>query len=238
MITIASGVFVGIVVLAVGTAGVGAIFWRLLCLLAVLGVLLMPGVFNRLAERVSRPFRSADAPALPAVGADALFAGMAITACGWLLQGGVLWALVQDLAPDTWTNPARDWLHGAAYTGIAYAAGFLVLTSPGGLGVRDLLIQQFLAHELGATMSSGAAELAVLIAVVLRLLWTTMDVVAAGICYWLPSSSSPPLALESLVQPQRIEDGPKDGREQDDQADPERQAGQHQYATEQTGRHP
>ena len=37
----------------------------------------------------------------------ALLAGLAITGCGWLVQGGALWVLVESLEPGAWAAPGR-----------------------------------------------------------------------------------------------------------------------------------
>ena len=114
-----------------------------------------------------------------------MLVGLLITGAGWFLQGGTLWLLVVALVPDAWQSPLHGWSRCTAYVALAYAAGFLVLTAPGGLGVRDLVIQQFLAADLAPSLGDEAAEFAVLAAVLIRLLWVVIDV-AAALCYWLP----------------------------------------------------
>jgi glycosyltransferase 2 family protein len=185
--TIAAGVLLGLLVFAFRSPDQPALGWRALALLAVVGVLLCPGVFNRLAERTTRPFRRPDSPPLPRVRAATLAAGLGITSCGWLMQGAALWSLVESLAPGAWPEPLQAWGCCTGYVGVAYAAGFLVLAAPGGLGVRDFLIQHFLAEDLGRTLGAEqAAGVAVVATLLLRLLWTVMDVAAAALCYWLP----------------------------------------------------
>jgi hypothetical protein len=183
-----SGVLLGVLLFAVWTPFNGVLLWRCLGLLAVLGVLLLPGVFNRLVARMTGPFRRANAPPLAPVRASTLLVGLGVTGLGWLAQGGVLWAVCQALVPEAWADPLEGWVRCTAYTGLAYAAGFLVLAAPGGLGVRDFLIQRFLAADLGHTLGAQqAATTAVLAAVLLRLLWIVVDMSAAGVAYWLPA---------------------------------------------------
>jgi uncharacterized membrane protein YbhN (UPF0104 family) len=87
-----------------------------------------------------------------------------------------------------WPAPAAAWARCTAYVALAYAAGFLVLAAPGGLGVRDFLLQQFLAADLARVMGpEQAAATAVVAALLMRLLWTVVDVAAAAACYALPS---------------------------------------------------
>jgi hypothetical protein len=155
-------------------------------LLLVFGGLLLPGVYNWLVERISRPLRSVEAGTLPRVRLPTLLAGLGIGASGWLVQGGAVWAAVQAVAPGAW--PAEAWLRGSAYAALAYAAGFLILTAPGGLGVRDFLLQRFLAEDLEHIMGAERAEgVAVLATLLLRLIWTGADVAAAALAYWLPA---------------------------------------------------
>ncbi len=187
--TIAAGVLLGVVWFVVQAPGDTALLWRAAVLLAVVGGLLLPGVFNRLAAWIAKPLRARDAPPLPAVRVPMLALGLAITATGWLLQGGVLWALLQDLAPGAWPAPVEAWLRCTAHVAVAYAAGFVVLAAPGGLGVRDYLIERFVAADLAPILgATPAAGVAVIVALLLRLLWTVLDVVAAGVCYFLPRS--------------------------------------------------
>jgi hypothetical protein len=187
--TIASGVLVALLVLAFrapGGPGAGRRAWPLL---GVVVLLLLPGVFNWLVQRAARPFRAAGAAPLPRVRGTALLAGLPLTACGWLMQGGALWVLVEGVAPGVWPTPASAWVRCTAYVALAYAAGFLVLAAPGGLGVRDFLLQQFLAADLARVMGpeQAAATAVVVVALLMRLLWTAVDVAAAAACYVLPS---------------------------------------------------
>jgi hypothetical protein len=188
--TIVSGVLLALLLLAFGARGHAAPGWRAVALLLLVGGVLLPGVFNRLADRTSRPFRAPGAAPLPQVCGTTLVGGLAITACGWLAQGGTLWVLVEALAPGTWPGAAEAWGCCTAYAAMAYAAGFLVLAAPGGLGVRDFLIQQFLAADLSRTLGpEQAAATAVMATLLLRLLWTVLDVAAAGLCWWLPDQT-------------------------------------------------
>ena len=191
--TLAAGVLLGLAWFAIRAPGHADWVWRAVALLAVVGVVLLPAVFNRLAGRTARAFRTPDAPPLPRVRGKTLAAGLALTACGWLAQGGALWAVVESLTPGAWASPMEAWGRCAAYVALAYAAGFLVFAAPQGMGVRDFILQQFLAADLSRTLGpEQAAAAAVVAALVLRLLWTVLDVAAAAACYRLPGQGGPP----------------------------------------------
>ena len=80
-------------------------------------------------------------------------------------------------APAPWS--VYECLDCTAIAALSYVAGFVAQT-PGGLGVRELILQQFLVPRLGG---EAPAVVAVLL---LRLLWTTGELVAAGVLFWLP----------------------------------------------------
>jgi uncharacterized membrane protein YbhN (UPF0104 family) len=77
-----------------------------------------------------------------------------------------------------------------AFNALSYVAGFLTLPAPGGLGVREVIFQQLLAAELRVTYPDGdvAAGMAALAVVVLRLVWTAADLLAAAVAYFLPTT--------------------------------------------------
>ena len=90
-------------------------------------------------------------------------------------------------ANQTGVRPARAgrrpsvpaWLGTVPF--LAYVAGFLTLPAPGGLGVREALLQPFVARELEASLSSDRAEAeAVIVVLALRLVWTAAELVPPG----------------------------------------------------------
>jgi uncharacterized membrane protein YbhN (UPF0104 family) len=75
----------------------------------------------------------------------------------------------------------------AAYIGLAYAAGFLMFMAPGGIGVRDFVLQRLLARDLGRALGPAPAAAAAVVAVLaIRLLWTVLDVAAGAVWFALP----------------------------------------------------
>lgn len=161
-------------------------------LLAVLGLPVLPGIFNRLLHRLSLPFRDIGAAPLPALGFHSLAGGLILSACGWLFLGASLAAGIEAVLarPPAWTwNYAGNLVAGL---GVSYVAGFVILVVPSGLGVREFFLTLFLVPLLSADSALGRDEaraLAVLVVLVLRLVWTAAEVLTAGVLYWLPVKS-------------------------------------------------
>ncbi len=162
----------------------------LLSLLFFCGIIspILPPIFNRVVNRLVLPFREADAAPLPPIRTRSLVEGLVLTSGGWLLLGSSLWAVFEAFVhePALW-----NWATGArftAYMGVAYVAGFLILVVPSGLGVREFMLTLFLVPELVPLLGSAEAETratVVLAVLVLRLTWTTAELILAGILYWI-----------------------------------------------------
>ena len=175
--TMAAGALVAALLLAWQAAGDPSLLWKALALLALAGVPILPGVFNPLVRRLSRRF-TAGQP-LPRLPWAALPVGLAVTACGWAFLGASLFAVARAVqaSPPPWG--VVECLDCTAIAALSYVAGFVGQT-PGGLGVREVIMQQALAPRLGG---DAPALVAVLL---LRVLWTAAEVAAAGVLFWLP----------------------------------------------------
>jgi uncharacterized membrane protein YbhN (UPF0104 family) len=155
-------------------------------LVAVLGVPLLPWVFNRLVGRLARRFQQVQSFRLEPLRVGTLVQGLTITGCGWFFLGMSLWSALQAFVtgphPLTPTVLARY----VAIMGLGYVAGFLVLVVPSGVGVREYVLQRYLVPELAA-QGVGAARAVVLLAVLLlRLIWTSTELLVAAAVFWLP----------------------------------------------------
>jgi hypothetical protein len=166
--------------------------WKALVLLALAGVPILPGVFNRIVDgltalarrAVSKQGAAGDIADLPRLRTRTMIFGLALTAWGWGAMGLSLWAVMQAVLPEppglTWSL----WGRCTAFVAMAYVAGFLVLLTPGGLGVRDLFLQELLTPEFaGLVGGERAASFATVVVLVLRLFWTVAEVIAAAVTY-------------------------------------------------------
>jgi len=195
MTTMASGVLVAVVLLTLESLN-SPLFWKALGLLVLMLVPIVPGVFNRIVVWMGLLVRAArrtgpeeEAVLLPRLRHVALAGGLALTACGWAMLGVSLWALIQAVVPEAPPWTWQTWARYTAFVALAYVAGFIVAPAPGGLGVRELILQQLLTPELAQSSSpEQAGAMAVVVALLLRLVWTIAEVVVAGTLYFLPIS--------------------------------------------------
>lgn len=175
----AAGAMIATLLLPIVQGDSRTMWWKALVLLAVAGVPVLPGVFNRLASRATRPFLTPDAPPLPKLTLTMLLRGLLHASFGWMCLGLSLLATIRALHAEAAATTGFFWLTCTAFVAIAYVAGFLSLPMPGGIGVREFILQTFLAAELGPRLGSDAEGVAVVIVLVLRLLWSGSEVTLA-----------------------------------------------------------
>lgn len=97
---------------------------------------------------------------------------------GWTLMGLSFWMTVQGVRPEVTGFPTlTEMIRYTAMIALAYVIGFAALVVPGGVGVREWFVQTFLAIEFAVLLAPAEAEaLAVVAALVLRLVWTVAEV--------------------------------------------------------------
>jgi uncharacterized membrane protein YbhN (UPF0104 family) len=159
-----------------------------LLLFLPVGIPVLPPIFNRLAHRLTLPFRDADATSLPRVRGRNLVEGLILSSGSWFLMGASLWSTFRAVGveqPWTWAT----WEQNTASIALAYVAGFLILLVPSGLGVREFLLTLLLVPQLVGLLNGDEREArdAVILAVLLlRLVWTAAELVIVGVLYWVP----------------------------------------------------
>lgn len=185
--TIAAGAVVAAVLFPMLETERSAMGWKALGLLAIAGIPILPGVFNWVAAKLAKPFLPAGATDLPRLKMSSLLGGLLQSGVGWIFLGTSLLTLLYGVRRDG-EDPVRlPWLVCAAYVSLSYVAGFLTLPAPGGLGVREAIMQQLLADRLGPQMGDeAAATYAVVVVLLLRLVWTVSELSMAGLSSLLP----------------------------------------------------
>lgn len=185
--TMATGALIAACIIPWMFSGQDSLGAQALGLLALAGLPIIPGIFNWLIARITRPFVDSAEP-LPRIPHWSLFEGIAITSIGWVCLGASLLAMIWGLIPEPPQLSLPFAARCVAFNAVSYVAGFLFLPAPGGLGIREVILQQLLAAEFSANHPDPAvaAGMAALVVIVLRLSWTAVDVVLAGIAYFWP----------------------------------------------------
>jgi hypothetical protein len=155
-------------------------------LVALCGVPLMPAVFNRVVARLARRFQKVESFQLPRLKMRTLALGLAMTGAGWCLLGVSVWAMAQAVVPEPPALTPRVWALYTAAISLGYVAGFLALIIPSGIGVREFVVELFLAPTLAPTPTIGRG-LATVVALLLRLTWSAAELVLAAALVWVPN---------------------------------------------------
>lgn len=184
--------------MAVGAALAAAIIamrfrhhWQLMLLACVLvicaGLPTVPAIFRRLVvwlkvARISPEINEQ----LNGIRPGVMLIGWCGNVVGWMILGFSLFAAIRALpgsaAIAPWT--IENHLLLTAAVALAVVSGFLSLI-PGGMGVRELVLMELLAHELQL-----GHWLAVVATISVRLAWLIAELVAAGLL-WSISPRSP-----------------------------------------------
>jgi uncharacterized membrane protein YbhN (UPF0104 family) len=175
-----------------------------LALAAVALVPIIAGLLNRYAARVVARRKEPDAPALPAPPVGLLAIGLLQASVGWCLLGLSLGLVMRGVAPEPPPWGANEYRQELAATATMYVAGFVVLFAPGGVGARELVLQQALVPVLRPASGPAAVGLAAFVAVIVRLVWTVAELLLIGILWTakkLRTPAPPPrVAVERVVE--------------------------------------
>ena len=130
------------------------------------GLPLVSRIFNLIVKKLLPPDPAAgSAPLQASLGGFVLLIG------GWWLHGLSLGLTIEAFTPGTlqWSH-WPGWTAGAA---LATVLGFVALFAPGGAGIREAVLMETLAPQLGSR--------AVLAAGLLRIVWLAGELLAAGL---------------------------------------------------------
>ncbi|HJZ58609.1 MAG TPA: lysylphosphatidylglycerol synthase domain-containing protein [Gemmataceae bacterium] len=189
--SMAAGALLGVLLLPWLVALPDVVSGNVVALAAIAGLPIVLGVLNKLVVRVAQRSREPDAPSLPSPSVFLLAQGLLHGACGWCLLGVSLGLTVRAVAPE----PAKvgvGFLGDVAAVTLAYVVGFVMLWAPGGLGPREYVLKLLLGPRFEPTLGQPLADgLAVVIALVLRLTWTTAEVALALALYLRPATPAP-----------------------------------------------
>ena len=137
-------------------------------------------VLNRMVVRFLKKRRAPGTPTLPGIPPAYLAVGLAIDTLGWALMALSFWLAIQGLTAEPIPLTLDSFGRLAAINCLSYVAGFIALFAPAGAGIREGLMQKLLAVQLAFLMGEGAVGFAVVVALVVRVLWTAAEVAAAA----------------------------------------------------------
>ena len=166
-------------------------------MLAMVGLPILPPVFNRLVGRLRslknllarQPASEMVDPRQLHIRVIVLLEGLAMTAFGWMLLGASLWAVLQAVLDEPRLMTIAEWGQLSAILSLAYVAGFIVVFMPSGIGVREFFLRVFLLPELSRQWAGekNSVVIAIWVVLLLRLVWTAAELVTTAIVYWFPS---------------------------------------------------
>jgi hypothetical protein len=171
----AVGAFMSAAVVAIWFHEQTLLFWAAVAVMIVAGLPTLPPVFRRLVRLVgvgrSNP---AIAEKLADLGYGTMLIGWLLTATGWVVVGLSFWAVLRSLGAADANPIGQVHLYTAAVT-LATVAGFVSFV-PGGAVVREAVLAELMVPLLGVAV-------AVLSAILLRLVWLVAELVISGILY-------------------------------------------------------
>jgi uncharacterized membrane protein YbhN (UPF0104 family) len=174
--SMAAGTLLGIMLLPYLGVLPPAVAGNVSLLFGLAGLPIALTLLNKLAARVAAKRRGPDAPPLPSPSLLLLAQGLLHGLCGWCLLGLSLGLVIRAVVPEPRSWNGSEYLADVAAVGLSYVLGFVVLVAPGGLGVRELLLQSVLTQRfLGNQEEVAAAGTAAVVALVLRLVWTIAE---------------------------------------------------------------
>jgi hypothetical protein len=138
---------------------------------------------NKLIHRVATKYRKSDAEPIPLPSLWLVARGMLQAMVGWCLLGLSAWLTACGLSAEPVPLTPGSFAQHLCAVCVAYVIGFAALFLPAGGGARELVLQWMLLPPLGAVSAA--------VAVVLRVVWTVAEAVAAVGLYFTPIPSPP-----------------------------------------------
>ena len=126
---------------------------------------------NRLARRIVRKY--APAMNLPLPSLWFLLRGLALDSLGWCCLALSLWCVHSAWSETAVLLTADRFTQSLGGVCVAYVIGFVVLVAPGGIGAREWALALVLATQL------GDAGFAAVLALMLRVIWTSAELTYA-----------------------------------------------------------
>jgi hypothetical protein len=191
----AAGAILGAILLPLLAIEVLPIKGQAYILIGIAAIPIGIGLLHQLIVRIARKRMGPDAPPLPNMNLLLLVRGLLQTSVGWCLLGLSVWMVMQAVRPATVALTLDDWLRVTAINCLSYVLGFIIMVAPAGGGVREWVLKELLPREFAGLPEAVAQGLAVIVALLVRLFWTTAEFIFAVTLYKLiPGAHRPSLA--------------------------------------------
>ena len=173
----AVGAFLSAAIVAIWFRGHAVLFWAAIGMMLASGVPVLPPVFRRLVRLFVGKWSDATDAGLAHVGYRITAIGWLLNAFAWALLGLSLWAVLRSMgaANGPGDNPFHQLPTYTASVSLATVAGFVSFV-PGGAIVREAVLAELTTPQFGNVI-------ALVSAVLLRLVWLVSELVISGILY-------------------------------------------------------
>ena len=152
--SMAAGALIGVCLLPWAGLGLETGSWKWLALLALVILPLCLGSINRLFAKLSSKYRTMTDGRIPNVPLQLLAFGLLIDSIGWAVLGLSMFMAIQGVVPTPVELTRDAYLSSLAAVALSYVAGFVIVIAPGGLGARELLVQQMIGNFLQPLFAS------------------------------------------------------------------------------------
>lgn len=146
----------------------------LLITIAILSTPLVAKILNRVATSMSKDVVSESQREV--IEPSFVLIGVVVFCVSWWIMGLSLGLAIQGISDVPWD--LSDWPRWTGATALATSLGFIAIFAPGGVGVREAVLMEI----LGATPGVGS-EVAVAVAIVLRLVWLVTELAISGLLF-------------------------------------------------------
>ena len=178
----AVGAFLAAAVLAIEFANERRFQLLALGLMLATGIPTLPPIFRMVVKRLQITRIAPELRlSLDGLTYRVLLRGWILYVVGWCFLGASLWATLKSTGSDV-AGLNESLASLTATSALAVVAGFLSLI-PGGLGVREVILDRLLAPEFGVTQ-------AIVATVLLRIVWLVTELMVSTILYLCGSRAS------------------------------------------------
>ena len=138
----------------------------------------IPSVFVWIVRKIGKNKVASELLNIDKLSFGTLARGWILELCCWAGFAFSYWLTLKAVGVEN-LNLAADFPQAVGVTAFAVSSGFLVLFTPGGLGVRDLAFIGLMTPWMEAKMPGSGLAMATIASVVVRLVWLTTEFVAA-----------------------------------------------------------